>query len=79
MIDSLKLSLDENAIDPNKNKDANEKILDCSSKITMLTSQSISHLKIIQAKQQKTDGSIRHKSVQRSQLFSEQKLVRGGL
>ena len=38
MIDSLKLSLDESSIDPNKNVDANDKVLECFSKITLRTS-----------------------------------------
>lgn len=45
MLDALKLSLDEGAIDINKNKDANEKMIECFTQITSLTSQTISRLK----------------------------------
>lgn len=45
MLDSLKLSLDEAALDVNKNEDADEKVIDCFTRITLKTSQTISRLK----------------------------------
>jgi hypothetical protein len=74
LLDSLRLSLDEANIDITKNSLANERVLDCFTKISLKTAQATQRIKLMQSKTLERNRSVKQIDRRTKSAFRNMKL-----